>query len=469
MAASAVQFEESVDNGSGFAEDKVSNAPKQTQRFDRDDEKYYDSDLMKKEVVDNIWEALHEVDVKLADKQADASSPLYSVKTFEELGLDENLLKGIYAMKFQRPSKVQEKALPLLLSNPPTNLIGQSQSGTGKTAAFVLAMLSRIETSNPSPQAICLAPTRELARQIHDVATQMGQYTDRQITLASREATPRSHGTKVTGHVIIGTPGTILDLIRRQMLDLSGIRVVVLDEADTMLDQQGMGVQSLRVVHACPSEAQRIFFSATFTEQIIDFAHQIAPNANQFTLKRDELSLEGIRQYCMDCMSFAQKFEMLSAIYGLLTISQSIIFVATRATAEQVQAHMQAEGHRTSLLHGGQTVQERDEVIDQFRRGVTKVLISTNVLARGIDILQVSLVINFDLPMTLDREPDFETYLHRIGRTGRFGRTGVAINFVHNRHSMEVMKAFEKYFGRSIIFLPKDSLESIEARLNEGK
>lgn len=374
------------------------------------------------------------------------------------------MLKGIYAMKFVKPSKVQERALPLLLSNPPTNLIGQSQSGTGKTAAFTLAMLSRVDPANPNPQAICLAPTRELARQIFDVATQMGQFTTCTIAQASREAAPRTN-TKLQAQVIVGTPGTFLDLERRQLLDFSGVKAFVLDEADVMLDRQGMGMQSIRIRKACPENAQSIFFSATFTEQVLDFAHKIAPNANQFTLKRDELSLSGIKQYYMDCLSFPHKFEMLSAIYGLMTVSQSIIFVATRSTAEQVQAHMQAEGHRTSLLHGGQSVSERDEVIDQFRRGVSKVLISTNVLARGIDVLQVSLVINFDLPMTVEREPDPETYLHRIGRTGRFGRTGVAINFVHNRHTMEVLLAFEKYFGKPITFIPSDSLEAIEAKL----
>lgn len=370
-------------------------------------------------------------------------------------------------MKFVKPSKVQERALPLLLSNPPANLIGQSQSGTGKTAAFTLTMLSRVNPDNPKPQAICLAPTRELARQIFDVATQMGQFTRCTIALAAREDAPRG-GTRTEGQIIIGTPGTLLDLERRQLLDFSHICVFVLDEADVMLDKQGMGMQSIRVRKACPDAAQSIFFSATFTEQVLEFAHRIAPNANQFTLKRDELSVDGIRQYYMDCLSFPHKFEMLSAIYGLMTVSQSIIFVATRATAEQVQAHMQAEGHRTSLLHGGQTVAERDEVIDQFRRGVTKVLIATNVLARGIDVLQVSLVINFDLPMTVERQPDPETYLHRIGRTGRFGRTGVAINFVHNRQAMEVLLAFERYFGRKIVYIPTESLEAIEAKLSSA-
>ena len=423
------------------------------------------------ELVSGFFEALNEVDVKLADQQADVNSPLYSANTFEELGLDENLLKGIYSMKFVKPSKVQARALPLLLANPPQNLIGQSQSGTGKTAAFALTMLKRVDPSVTGVQAICLAPTRELARQILDVVQAMGQFTNVSSSLAGREAQAgqRSQAGPITSSILIGTPGTILDLERRRQLDLSSVRLYVLDEADVMLDRQGLGVQSLRIKAMCPLNVQTVLFSATFTPQVVEFAHAIAPNANSFTLKVDELTVDAIKQYYIDCQGFQGKFEMLSAIYGLLTVSQSIIFVATRDTAEQVQHHMEREGHVTSLLHGGMTPQERDMVIDNFRCGRSKVLISTNVLARGIDILQVSLVINFDLPQTPDRMGDPETYLHRIGRTGRFGRSGVAINFVHNRHSMEILLAFERYFNHPIVYIPSDSLEAIEAKLSEIK
>ena len=423
------------------------------------------------ELVNGFFEALNEVDVKLADQQADVNSPLYSANTFEELGLDENLLKGIYSMKFVKPSKVQARALPLLLADPPQNLIGQSQSGTGKTAAFALTMLKRVDPSVPGVQAICLAPTRELARQILDVVQAMGQFTTVTASLAGREAQvgQRSASGPIITSILIGTPGTILDLERRRQLDLSAVRLYVLDEADVMLDRQGLGVQSLRIKSMCPANVQTVLFSATFTPQVVEFAHAIAPNANSFTLKVDELTVDAIKQYYIDCQGFQGKFEMLSAIYGLLTISQSIIFVATRETAEQVQHHMQKEGHVTSLLHGGMPPQDRDMVIDNFRCGRSKVLISTNVLARGIDILQVSLVINFDLPQTPERMGDPETYLHRIGRTGRFGRSGVAINFVHNRHSMEILLAFERYFNHPIVYIPSDSLEAIESKLSEIK
>lgn len=418
---------------------------------------------MAQKVVQGLFESLQDVEVRLADKQADINSPLYSAKSFEQLGLSEALLKGIYAMKFVKPSKVQERALPLLLSDPPQNMIAQSQSGTGKTAAFVLTMLKRADPTINAPQAICLAPTRELARQIVDVATKMGQFTNVTVAMCLREEAPRRD--PINAHVLVGTPGTLLELERRRLVNLSQVRVFVLDEADVMLDKQGMGLQSMRLRKLCPETCQVLLFSATFNEAVIGFAHMVVPNANEITLRREEVSVDSIKQYYIDCQSYAHKIEMLSMIYGLLTIGQSIIFIATRDSAEEVKAKMEAEGHLVSLIHGGMSPEERDHVIDEFRQGRTKVLLATNVLARGIDVLQVSLVVNFDLPMTPERLPDPETYVHRIGRTGRFGRKGVAINFVHNRLSKEILKALEEFFGREIIRMPTESIGLLEQKL----
>jgi ATP-dependent RNA helicase DDX19/DBP5 len=311
-------------------------------------------------------------------------------------------------------------------------------------------------------------PTRELARQILDVVKTMGQFTRIISDLALREeAGPRRDSLRA--HIVIGTPGTILNLEGRRMLDLSQVKLFVLDEADVMLDKQGMGLQSMRVRNACPEEAQLILFSATFSDSVMDFAHKIIPNANEIALKRDELSVDAIKQFYMDCDSYAHKKQMLSALYSLLTVGQSIVFIATKAAAEEVRAQMIGEGHAVSLLHGDMTPELRDAVIDEFRHGKTKVLLTTNVLARGIDVLQVSLVVNFDMPMTIDesgnRHPDPETYLHRIGRTGRFGRIGVAINFVHDRRSMEAMLAIQEFFGREIVHIPTHDFEILEAKL----
>lgn len=193
----------------------------------------------------SLRESSYEVAVTLSDQQADPNSPLYSVKSFDQLGLTEELLKGIYSMKYQKPSKIQERALPLLLQNPPKNMIGQSQSGTGKTAAFVLTMLSRVDFSLDAPQAIALAPSRELARQIMDVVQEMGKYTNVKTQFAIPDAVPPK--TKIDAQIIVGTPGKTFDLIKKKSIDTKNIKVFVLDEADNMLDQQGLGEQSIRV------------------------------------------------------------------------------------------------------------------------------------------------------------------------------------------------------------------------------
>ncbi|KAJ2785061.1 RNA helicase required for poly(A+) mRNA export [Coemansia javaensis] len=409
----------------------------------------------------------HEVEVRLADLQADPNSPLYSAKSFEQLGLHENLLKGIYGMKFTKPSKIQERALPLLLATPARNMIGQSQSGTGKTAAFVLTMLSRVDYDISQPQALCLAPSRELARQIMDVVEQMGKYTPMKAVYAIKDSMPKA-GTAIDAHIIIGTPGTVNDMIRKRMLNLTKLKLLVLDEADNMLDQGGMGDQTLRIKKWVPKTCQIVLFSATFPDIVREFAQRFAPDANEIRLKATELTVDGIKQFYMDCEGDAKKFEALSELYSLMTVGQSIIFVRRRDTAEKISARLNRDGHAVVFLHGTMDTHERDRVMDQFRNGDIKVLITTNVIARGIDIQQVNLVINYDIPLTGDGLPDPETYLHRIGRTGRFGRTGASINFVHNAQSFEQMEAIQDALGCDIIKVPTDDWEAAHKVLKKA-
>lgn len=413
----------------------------------------------------NLLKSTYDVMVTLADQQADPNSPLYSIKKFEDLGLHENLLKGIYSMKFQRPSKIQERALPLLLQNPPRNMIGQSQSGTGKTAAFVLTMLSRVDLSSSTTQAICLAPSRELARQIMSVVTEMGKFTTVTTSYAIKDS-PRDAQTQA--QIIVGTPGTMADMIRRKIINVSGVRVFVLDEADNMLDQQGLGEQTLRVKNSMPKTCQVVLFSATFPGPVRNFAAKFAPGANEIKLKREELSVEGIKQFYMDCKSEEHKYDVLVDLYSLLTIGQSMIFCKRREVADQIARRMTAEGHQVSSLHGAKDAAERDATIDDFRDGKSKVLITTNVVSRGIDILQVNMVVNYDMPLTMDGKPDAETYLHRIGRTGRFGRKGVAINFVHDRKSWEEMNAIETALHHPILRVETRDFDEMEKTLQKA-
>ena len=247
----------------------------------------------------------------------------------------EQILKGVIQMNFRKPSKVQEKTLPLLLMNPPTNLIGQSQSGTGKTAAFVLNILSRLDLSTPqlqrTPQALVLAPTRELARQIQGVVKLMGAFVENLFVEAAIPKDVSERGKAIEAAVVCGTPGTVLDMIRRRAINSRGIRVLVLDEADNMLDQQGHGDQCMRVKTMLPKNLQIVLFSATFPENVIRYANTFAPGANQMTLRHEDLTVEGIKQIYLDCDTDQAKYDTLVRFYGLLTIGSSIIFVKVGA------------------------------------------------------------------------------------------------------------------------------------------
>lgn len=371
-------------------------------------------------------------------------------------------------MHFRKPSKIQERALPLLLKNPPSNLIGQSQSGTGKTAAFVLNMLSRVDLSTDAPQCLVLAPTRELAKQIAGVAAVMGVFLeDKGLKIAEAIPNPAMRGQAVKGQIVVGTPGTTSDMIKRRQLDARGIKVLTLDEADNMLDLQGMGDQCQRVKAVLPKNIQVVLFSATFEDKVLEFANRFAPNANVITLEREKLTVKGIKQMYLDCEDDEAKYKALLKFYGLMTIASSIIFVKRRATAAEISKRMTAEGHAVVALTGELEGADRDAVFAKFRTGEAKVLITTNVLSRGIDVNTVTMVINYDIPDLPDGTPDYETYLHRIGRTGRFGRTGAALSFVHDRKSWQQLMDICKHFGVEPTKLDTQDWDNVEKMLKQ--
>ncbi|KJA14422.1 hypothetical protein HYPSUDRAFT_208729 [Hypholoma sublateritium FD-334 SS-4] len=396
------------------------------------------------------------------NSQGNHNSPLYSAETFQELGLHPDLLKGLFAMGFDKPSKIQEKALPFLLTDPcrvrtsllhpsfartahrdpgrPTNMIGQSQSGTGKTAAFVFTMLTRIDYDLNKPQAISLARSRELARQIMSVITAVSKYTSVRTVYAIKDSLPHD-ATNVTAQIIVGTPGTMSDLLRHRR----HVEVFLLDEVDNMLDQDGLGEQTLCVKNLLRAkQLQVILFSATLPGHVRSYASKIAPNANKIELQK-ELSVDNICQFYMDCRNAEHRYDILVSLYRLFTIGQSIIFYQDAA--------------------------ERDAIIDRFREGREKVLIATNVIARGIDIMQVNMAVNYDLPLInervtgkgADERPDIETYIHRIGRTGRFGRRGVLINFVHDKKTWMQIELIEKALGKKITRIETNDVDEMEA------
>ncbi|XP_014258346.1 DEAD-box helicase Dbp80 isoform X1 [Cimex lectularius] len=400
-------------------------------------------------------------------QRQDPFSPLHSIKSFEALNLQPNLLKGVYEMGFNTPSKIQETALPILLADPPQNMIAQSQSGTGKTAAFVLAMLSRVVVENKYPQVLCLSPTYELAIQTGEVAAKMGQFCDDvRIRYAVRGEDLPKH-TKIDEHIIIGTPGKVLDWATKyKFFDLSKITVFVLDEADVMIATQGHQDQSFRIRKYLSEKCQIMFFSATYDEEVMQFAKGIVPNPLLIRLKREEESLENIKQYYTVCEHKDEKYQAIANIYGGITVGQMMIFCQTRKMASWLTEKLSRDGHAVALLSGELTVEQRIAVLDRFRDGKEKVLITTNVLSRGIDIEQVTVVVNFDMPVDQQRRADCETYLHRIGRTGRFGKTGIAINLVSSQEYSTVLKQIQDHFGRKIECLNPDDSDEVD-KLND--
>uniref|UniRef100_A0A672NSG0 RNA helicase n=1 Tax=Sinocyclocheilus grahami TaxID=75366 RepID=A0A672NSG0_SINGR len=304
---------------------------------------------------------------------------------------------------------------------------------------------------------LCISPTYELALQTGKVIEQMGKfYPEVKLAYAVR-GHKMERGIKIKEQIVIGTPGTVLDwCIKLKLIDPKKIKVFVLDEADVMIATQGHQDQSIRIQRMLPKGCQMLLFSATFEDSVWKFAERVVPDPNIIKLKREEETLDTIKQYYVLCNSKEDKFNALCNIYGAITIAQAMIFCHTRKTANWLAGQLSKEGHQVALLSGEMAVEQRAAVIERFRDGKEKVLITTNVLFIPfssvckfcIDVEQVSVVINFDLPLDKDGNPDNETYLHRIGRTGRFGKRGLAVNMVDSQRSMEILKTYERHFSK---------------------
>jgi len=447
---------ESITSG---AEPSQSVGEPQAEGEDEESVKLAEASLLAKIIRKGLVESKLDVDVQ----RKDPNSPLYSVKSFEELHLKKDLLKGVYAMGFNKPSKIQETALPTLLADPPQNMIAQSQSGTGKTAAFVLAMLSRVNSNEPYPQVLCLSPTYELAIQTGEVAARMAQFCPEiKLRYAVRgEEIQREE--KLQEHIIIGTPGKILDWgLKFKAFSLKKITVFVLDEADVMIATQGHQDQCIRIHKQLSPKCQMMFFSATYDKEVMKFAEYIVPRPIIIQLKREQESLDNIKQFYVRCRDQQEKYQAIMNIYGVITVGQAIIFCHTRKTAGWLAGRMSQDGHAVAILSGDLTVEQRLVVLDRFRIGTEKVLITTNVLSRGIDVEQVTIVVNFDLPMDSQGRADCETYLHRIGRTGRFGKNGIAINLVQTERDMTILRYIENHFQKKIFLLDAENVDEIE-------
>mmetsp|Transcript_18139 Transcript_18139/g.25094 ORF Transcript_18139/g.25094 Transcript_18139/m.25094 type:complete len:412 (-) Transcript_18139:315-1550(-) len=374
-------------------------------------------------------------------------------ESFDAMGLHENLLRGIYAYGFEKPSAIQQKGIVPFAKG--LDVIQQAQSGTGKTATFCAGILHQLDYTVSECQALVLAPTRELAQQIEKVMRALGDYLMVKCHACVGGTSVREdQRTLQTGvHVVVGTPGRVYDMLRRRALRPDYIKCFVLDEADEMLSR-GFKDQIYDIFQLLPSKLQVGVFSATMPPEALEITRKFMNKPVRILVKRDELTLEGIKQFHVNVEKEEWKLDTLCDLYETLAITQSVIFANTRRKVDWLTDKMRARDHTVSATHGDMDQNTRDIIMREFRSGSSRVLITTDLLSRGIDVQQVSLVINYDLPT----QP--ENYLHRIGRSGRFGRKGVAINFV-NKEEERMLMEIQRFYNTTVEELPSNVADLI--------
>eukprot|EP00013_Stygamoeba_regulata_P017263 CAMPEP_0177683326 /NCGR_PEP_ID=MMETSP0447-20121125/31746_1 /TAXON_ID=0 /ORGANISM="Stygamoeba regulata, Strain BSH-02190019" /LENGTH=404 /DNA_ID=CAMNT_0019192915 /DNA_START=44 /DNA_END=1258 /DNA_ORIENTATION=- len=368
------------------------------------------------------------------------------IDNFDSMDLKENLLRGIYAYGFEKPSAIQQRAIiPLTKGH---DLIAQAQSGTGKTATFTIGILQQLDFKKMEAQALILAPTRELAQQIQKVVVSLGDYLHARCHSCIGGTRVRDDIAKLQEgvHVVVGTPGRVYDMLCRKVLRTESIKVFVLDEADEMLSR-GFKDQIYDIFTVLPPSVQVGLFSATMPTDALEITNRFMNNPIRILVKRDELTLEGIKQFYISVEQEEWKLDTLCDLYETLNITQAVIFCNTRRKVDWLTDKMKSREFTVSSTHGENNQKDRDVILTEFRTGSSRVLITTDLLARGIDVQQVSLVINYDLPRNL------ECYIHRIGRSGRFGRKGVAINFVTN-DDVRNLRDLEQFYHTQIEEMP---------------
>ncbi|KAH9771515.1 eukaryotic initiation factor 4A-III [Citrus sinensis] len=363
-----------------------------------------------------------------------------AITSFDAMGIKDDLLRGIYQYGFEKPSAIQQRAVMPIIKG--RDVIAQAQSGTGKTSMIALTVCQTVDTSSREVQALILSPTRELATQTEKVILAIGDFINIQAHACvggksvGEDIRKLEHGV----HVVSGTPGRVCDMIKRKTLRTRAIKLLVLDESDEMLSR-GFKDQIYDVV----------LISATLPHEILEMTTKFMTDPVKILVKRDELTLEGIKQFFVAVEREEWKFDTLCDLYDTLTITQAVIFCNTKRKVDWLTEKMRGYNFTVSSMHGDMPQKERDAIMGEFRSGTTRVLITTDVWARGLD---VSLVINYDLPNNR------ELYIHRIGRSGRFGRKGVAINFVKN-DDIKILRDIEQYYSTQIDEMPMNVADLI--------
>eukprot|EP00828_Plagiopyla_frontata_P021471 TRINITY_DN28065_c0_g1_i2.p1 TRINITY_DN28065_c0_g1~~TRINITY_DN28065_c0_g1_i2.p1 ORF type:complete len:415 (+),score=77.77 TRINITY_DN28065_c0_g1_i2:84-1328(+) len=382
-------------------------------------------------------------------RQVSTQSTWGEIKRFDELGLSDELLRGIYGYGYELPSQIQSLSIqPLLLGK---DTIAQAQSGTGKTGAFTIGVLQKLDPLLQETQAVLLSPTRELASQTYKVALGLSEFLGISIYLSiggTRLFEEKQKLASIKPQVIIGTPGRFVDILKKKWISMEKLKILILDEADEMLDRN-FGEQIAEIFQLVPGDVQCGLFSATLPEEILEITKKLMRDPAVILVPHQELTLEGIDQYYIPFDDENQKFDALIELYKALDIVQCIMFANTKERVKFLTDNLKTQNFVVSQMQSDMTYEERCLVMKEFRTGTTRVLICTNLLARGIDVQQVNLVINYELPK------DKSLYIHRIGRAGRFGRKGVAINFISPADA-NFLRELEKFYHTEIKELPID-------------
>ena len=369
---------------------------------------------------------------------------------WDDLDIDSRILRGIYAFGFEDPSPIQRKAILPMLDKK--DIIAQAQSGTGKTAAFTIGALSQIDLSSNTSQVLILSPTHELTRQIATVINGIGSMMSglRVKVLVGGSSIDEDAGSLKIDipHIIVGCPGRVHDMMRRNYIDGHSFKLFIMDEADEMLSS-GFKEQVYNIFQFFNRNIQVALFSATLPTHIYSITSKFMRNPVKISVTPDKLTLEGIKQYYIAINDDRDKYDNLKKLYSFITLSQCIIYSNSVKRVIDLYEAMKEDQFPVCAIHSSMDKVERDLAFTEFRTGKARVLISSNVTARGIDIQQVSTVINFDIPK------DVHTYIHRIGRSGRWGRKGTAINFI-TRRDISKIKEIEQYYNTQIEELPSN-------------
>lgn len=371
------------------------------------------------------------------------------VNNWDELHLKDDLLRGIYSYGFENPSPIQSKAISPIKEGK--DVIAQAQSGTGKTGAFSVSCLQRIDEKKKEIQALIMAPTRELAIQIHKVVSELGDFMcekglEVKLVIGGKSMDSDVKELENKPQIIVGTPGRIHDLIRRKKINTKTIKLMILDEADEMLSS-GFKEQVYNIFQFLSNDVQLCLFSATLPLEIQNLTEKFMRDPVKILVKTEAITLEGIKQYFVAVENDNAKYETLKDLFSALSVSQCIIYCNSIKRVSDLAEALQKDGFPVSAIHSALERDERDDAYKEFCNGKTRVLISTNLTARGIDVQQVSKVINFDIPKNIHQ------YIHRIGRSGRWGRKGMGINFV-TRRDIKKLKEIEQYYDTQIDELP---------------